>query len=65
MKQGSLTNSISTSMIDQIFATTDDGSCSYECAAVEGPCMFDVNNDGSIGSADLLDFLTAFGVSRE
>ena len=52
-------------MIDQIFATTDDGSCSYECAAVEGPCMFDVNNDGSIGSADLLDFLTAFGVSRE
>ena len=49
----------------QIFATTDDGSCSYECAAVEGPCMFDANNDGSIGSADLLDFLTAFGVSCE
>ena len=49
----------------QIFATTDDGSCSYECAAVEGLCMFDANNDGSIGSADLLDFLTAFGVSCE
>jgi len=49
----------------QIFATTDDGSCSYECEAVEGPCMFDANNDGSIGSADLLDFLTAFGVSCE
>ena len=49
----------------QIFATIDDGSCSYECAAVEGPCMFDANNDGSIGSADLLDFLTAFGVSCE
>ena len=49
----------------QIFATSDDGSCSYECTAVEGPCMFDANNDGSIGSADLLDFLTAFGVSCE
>ena len=49
----------------QIFATIDDGSCSYECAAVEGPCMFDSNNDGSIGSADLLNFLTAFGVSCE
>ena len=32
---------------------------------VEGPCMFDANNDGSIGSADLLDFLSAFGVSCE
>ena len=49
----------------QIFATIDDGSCSYECAAVEGPCMFDSNSDGSIGSADLLNFLTAFGVSCE
>lgn len=49
----------------QIFATTDDGSCSYECAAVEGPCMFDSNNDGLIGSGDLLNFLTAYGVSCE
>ena len=49
----------------QIFATTDDGSCSYECAAVEGPCMFDANNDGLIGSGDLLNFLTAYGVSCE
>ena len=47
----------------QIFATTDDGSCSYECERWRGPCMFDANNDGSIGSADLLDFLTAFGVT--
>jgi len=46
------------------FATVDDGSCSYDCGVVvTGPCMFDSNNDGVIGSGDLLDFLTAFGAS--
>ena len=46
----------------QIFAITDDGS-QLRVRRGGGACMFDANNDGSIGSADLLDFLTAFGVS--
>ena len=46
------------------FATLDDGSCSYDCEVVApGPCGFDSNGDGVIGSGDLLDFLTAFGAS--
>ena len=49
----------------QIFATTDDGSCSYDCVTGDDPCNFDSNGDGLIGSGDLLDFLTAFGLSCE
>ena len=49
----------------QIFATTDDGSCSYDCVTGDVPCNFDSNGDGLIGSGDLLDFLTAFGLSCE
>ena len=46
------------------FATVDDGSCTYGQQAAEG-CQFDSNDDGSIGSSDLLDFLTAFGIECE
>ena len=42
------------------YANNDDGSCVFEpCAG--GACPFDSNGDGEIGSADLLDFLVAFG----
>ena len=49
----------------QIFATVDDGSCTFDCATNDGPCMFDSNGDGSVGSGDLLQFLTAFGETCE
>ena len=39
-------------------ATTDDGSCTFEFA---NPCPADLNGDGSVSTADLLEFLTAFG----
>ena len=42
------------------YANNDDGSCVFEpCSA--GSCPFDTNDDGEIGSSDLLDFLVAFG----
>ena len=42
------------------FANNDDGSCDFEpCSG--GGCPYDSNGDGEIGSADLLDFLVAFG----
>ena len=46
------------------YANNDDGSCVFEpCAG--GACPFDTNGDGEIGSADLLDFLVAFGQACE
>ena len=36
----------------------DDGSCNFEIA---NPCPADLNGDGSVSTADLLEFLTAFG----
>ena len=39
-------------------AVTDDGSCSFNIA---NPCPADLNGDGSVSTADLLEFLTAFG----
>ena len=39
-------------------AIADDGSCSFEIA---NPCPADLNGDGSVSTADLLEFLTAFG----
>lgn len=39
-------------------AVTDDGSCSFDIA---NPCPADLNGDGSVSTADLLEFLTAFG----
>ena len=39
-------------------ATADDGSCTFEFA---NPCPADLNEDGSVSTADLLEFLTAFG----
>ena len=41
------------------YASVDDGTCDTEpCVAA---CLGDLNNDGSIGTADLLTLLTAFG----
>ena len=41
------------------YASVDDGTCVTEpCVA---SCLGDLNNDGSIGSADLLTLLTTFG----
>jgi len=46
------------------YANNDDGSCEFEpCSG--GACPFDSNGDGEIGSADLLDFLVAFGQACE
>ena len=39
-------------------AITDDGSCTFQIA---NPCPADLNGDGSVSTADLLEFLTAFG----
>ena len=43
------------------FANSDDGSCVYEECTGESDCPFDANGDGEIGSADLLEFLVAYG----
>ena len=40
-------------------ALYDDGSCIEDL--VEDPCQADLNEDGSVSTADLLQFLTAFG----
>ena len=40
------------------FANTDDGSCVLE-PCTGGDCPFDFNEDGEIGSADLLGFLNS------
>ena len=45
-------------------ATTDDGSCQFpEGCAEETACglVYDGNNDGVVGSGDLLQLLTEFG----
>ncbi|MDA1336238.1 MAG: hypothetical protein O2818_05050 [Bacteroidetes bacterium] len=39
-------------------ATADDGSC--EMPSGEDPCPFDVDGNGLVGSADLLEFLAAY-----
>ena len=39
-------------------AVIDDGSCDFDIA---NPCPADLNGDGSVSTADLLEFLTAFG----
>ena len=43
------------------YANADDGSCVFEPCGTGSDCPFDANGDGEIGSADLLDFLVAFG----
>ncbi len=43
-------------------ANMDDGSCEFSSA---GDCPGDLNNDGSIGTPDLLQFLAVFGTSCE
>lgn len=39
-------------------AGTDDGSCTFD---LQNPCPADLNQDGSVTTADLLQFLGAFG----
>jgi hypothetical protein len=46
------------------FANNEDGSCVLE-PCTGGDCPFDFNEDGEIGSADLLGFLIAYGASCE
>ena len=43
-------------------ATTDDGSCVFDASS---DCPGDLNNDGQIGTGDLLAFLASFGTSCE
>ena len=43
-------------------ATTDDGSCVFDTVS---DCPGDLNNDGQIGTPDLLAFLASFGTSCE
>ena len=45
------------------FANNDNGSCIFEPCTGESACPFDSNGDGEIGSADLLDFLVAYGAA--
>ena len=42
-------------------AVFDDGSCDFEPCTGNGDCPFDTNDDGEVGSADLLEFLIAYG----
>ena len=45
-------------------ANNDDGSCDFDpCTGSD--CPFDFNEDGEIGSADLLGFLIAYGETCE
>jgi hypothetical protein len=39
-------------------AGSDDGSCTFD---LQNPCPADLNQDGSVTTADLLQFLGAFG----
>jgi plastocyanin len=39
-------------------ATVEDGSCEF---TLDNPCPSDLNGDGSVSTADLLEFLAAFG----
>jgi len=47
------------------FANNDDGSCVFDPCTGGSDCPFDVNDDGEIGSADLLGFLIAYGATCE
>ena len=51
-------------LFQETFSNGFDGSFTYGQQAAEG-CQFDSNDDGSMGSSDLLDFLTAFGIECE
>ncbi len=41
-------------------ASVDDGSCIFDCVDA---CPFDVDGNGSVGSADLIEFLATYGAS--
>lgn len=47
----------------QLFAMTDDGSCEYDSCNAD--CPADVDNDGSVGTGDLLFLLASFGLVCE
>ena len=42
-------------------AGVDDGSCVFNFQPVEDGCYFDFDDNGDVGSADLLTFLSAYG----
>ena len=44
-------------------ATRDDGSCAFGPSPFN--CNEDLNNDGNVGSSDLLDLLSAYGFECE
>ena len=41
-------------------ANLDDGSCEFDCSG-GGGCAYDTDDNGLIGSADLLVFLSLYG----
>lgn len=41
-------------------ATEDDGTCTFDCVA---SCPFDADGNGTIGSADLIEFLATYGTA--
>ena len=46
------------------YASVDDGTCNSEpCEDGTASNMGDLNNDGAVGSSDLLQFLSVYGVS--
>lgn len=42
-------------------ATIDDNSCAFEGGTVTSGCASDLNADGTVSTADLLEFLISFG----
>jgi hypothetical protein len=42
-------------------ATIDDNSCAFEGGSVTSGCPSDLNGDGTVSTADLLEFLISFG----
>ena len=43
-------------------ATVEDGTCEFQLGSA---CPADINNDGIVGTQDLLEFLSAFGMNCE
>ncbi len=43
-------------------ATLDDGSCEFDCSGSSGTCAYDTDGNQLIGSADLLVFLSIYGL---
>ena len=43
-------------------ATLDDGTCEFDCTGDAGTCAYDTDGNELIGSADLLVFLSIYGL---